>query len=642
MDTRVAISFDTETHLFRPGSMAPPVVCLSSASVAEGVELRDAHAGSVWLAGKLEEAIAKRAVVIGHNVGYDFACLLDRDPSFFLGPLIWRAYDAKGIHCTKTRERLIDIARGSRFAVDEEGSVYRKGHSLADISKARLGIEMDKDTWRTNYEQLDGIPIEKWPQGARDYAMGDADATLAVWATQEEEIDRDFPHYKLWSAEVGRQSAFAFALQLMKCRGIMVDQPRVRELRSRLGDKMVNGLEVLRAAGLIDPKKGSKKMEAIRDAVLRSWRGDGDVPRTPKGAISTAADTLEQCTDPALVTLVEYAHAEKILSTFVSKLEAAGELPIHADTDCLGADSGRTSCRGPNLQQQPREPGVRECFRARDGMVLIACDYDSQELRALAQVLVNMVGKSALAVRYQDDPDYDPHTDFAATLLGVSYEEALAAKRAKDPKVIDWRQRAKAANFGFPGGMGAEKFTLYARGYGLDLDLGQANQLRDQWFRQWPEMRRYFDIIGKLTETGDAEIQQEFSGRLRGRCPFPAAANTKFQGLGADITKSALWEVTKRSYGAPGTEGSALLGCRPVIFVHDELIIEAPQEYAHEAAVELDRVMCEAMQELTPDVPARASPALMRNWSKKADAAFDGAGRYIAWEDRPKEKEKAA
>ena len=95
------------------------------------------------------------------------------------------------------------------------------------------------------------------------------------------------------------------------------------------------------------------------------------------------------------------------------------------------------------------------------------------------------------------------------------------------------------------------------------------------------------------------------------------------------------------SDGAPGTEGSALYGCRPVVFVHDEIIVEAPEEYAHEAAVETDRVMCEAMQEVTPHVPARASPALMRNWSKKADAVFDADGRYIAWEDRPKQ-EKAA
>lgn len=619
--------------------MAPKIVCVSTATREEGVSIYGPSEGAGRLAPELARAAEGGTIVVGHNVAYDMTCLLARDDEA-LAPAIWRAYDELGVHCTRVRERLIDIARGSRFDVNEEGAFFRKELSLAGIAKARLGIEMDKDTWRTNYAQLDGVPIHLWPEGAKDYAMLDADATLAVWHAQEEHIAAEFPGYAAWTAEAGRQAAYDFALRLMKCHGVEIDRPRVLELRDKLHARMAEGLEHLKAAGLIDPKKGSKKMAAIRELVSSTWGGDGEVPRTGKGSISTAAETLEQCHHPALVALVDYAHSEKILSTFVDRLEAAGNLPIHADFDVLGADSGRTSSRGPNLQQQPREPGVRECFKARDGFVLIACDYDSQELRTLAQVLVAMTGKSALAARYQEDPDYDPHTDFASTLLHIDYTEALRRKATKDPEFADWRQRSKIANFGLPGGMGAKTLRIYARGYGLELDQAESEQLREAWFRQWPEMRRYFDIIGNLTQSGEATMEQLYSGRLRGRCPFPAAANTLFQGLGADVTKSALWEVSKRCYGAPGTEGSDLLGCRPVVMIHDELIVEAPIEYAHEAAVELERVMCAAMEELTPNVPARASPALMLNWSKKADAAFDKDGRYIPWEWR--EQKEAA
>jgi len=191
--------------------------------------------------------------------------------------------------------------------------------------------------------------------------------------------------------------------------------------------------------------------------------------------------------------------------------------------------------------------------------------------------------------------------------------------------------------FGFPGGMGATKFRLYARGYGLELSQADAERLKAKYFEFEPCARDYFGIIANLTERGDATMTQLYSGRLRGRCHFPAAANTLFQGLAADASKSALWEVTKRCHGAPGTEGSALFGCRPVVFLHDEILMEAPEEYAHEAAIELSEVMCRAMEELTPDVPARASAALMRRWSKGAYAAHDQDGRYICWEDRPKE-----
>ena len=133
---------------------------------------------------------------------------------------------------------------------------------------------------------------------------------------------------------------------------------------------------------------------------------------------------------------------------------------------------------------------------------------------------------------------------------------------------------------------------------------------------------------------GGVQVEQLYSGRLRGACEYTQAANTYFQGLGSDASKSALWEVTKRCFGAPGTEGLALFGCRPVAFVHDEIIVEAPEEYAHEAAEEIERVMVAAQEELTPDVPAAASPAIMRAWSKKADAVRDASGRLIPWEDR--------
>ncbi len=79
-----------------------------------------------------------------------------------------------------------------------------------------------------------------------------------------------------------------------------------------------------------------------------------------------------------------------------------------------------------------------------------------------------------------------------------------------------------------------------------------------------------------------------------------------------------------------------MYGCRPVCFIHDEIIMETPIAQAHEAALEQERVMCEAMSMYTPDIPIRASPALMRRWYKGADRAFDAHGRLIPWEPKKK------
>lgn len=622
-EQRERVSFDLETRLFRPGYMAPRPVCVSVARNGKPSALYSFEDGARYLAGALEQAALGHVLIVGQNVAYDFACLLEHAPD--LAPLIWRAYDALGVHCTMTRERLIQIANGQAGA---------QGLSLAELAFERLGVALDKTTWRTGYEALEHLPIERWPEGARQYAINDARVTLGVWEHQEAEVTRALPQYKAWSDECGRQSAFAFALHLMGVRGIEVDQARVRELRVTVDGLLQEHSRELVREGLQDGKTGAKKLKLIRERVESSWSGEGELPRTEKGAIQTSGEVLEQCTDPALVALVAYSSAEKLSSAFVSKLEATGADPIHARYRVLGANSGRTSCSDPNVQQQPRAPGVRECFQARAGFVLIACDFDSQEMRTFAQVTQAIVGRSRLADRYREDPHFDPHTEFAAGLLKIEYAEAMRRKAAKDPELLDRRQQSKAANFGYPGGMGPASFRAFARGYGLALSLDESKAIREAWLVAWPEAREYFNAIGNWTRQGGAQIEQLYSGRLRGGCEYTQAANTLFQGLGADASKSALWEVTKRCFGAPGTEGSALFGCRPVAFVHDEIIVEAPQEYAHEAAEEIERVMIAAQEELTPDVPAAASPALMRHWSKKADAARDAAGRYICWEDR--------
>jgi DNA polymerase I-like protein with 3'-5' exonuclease and polymerase domains len=346
----------------------------------------------------------------------------------------------------------------------------------------------------------------------------------------------------------------------------------------------------------------------------------------------------ELCDHPALSAAVDYAHTEKLLSGFVAKLEDAGDMPIHANVHVLGADTGRMSASGPNLHQQPREPGVRECFVARPGFVLVSCDYDGQEVRGMGEIRTIKLGKSMLADKYRDDPGFDPHGYFAGTMYGISYAQALALKQTKDPIFKERRQIAKSANLGFQYGMGPAKYMAYAKGYGVNVDFASAKQLHGQYRAVWPDARDLFNLVANMTKHGEIQVSVPYVGRLRGGCGYTQVGNTWVQGFCADITKSALWEVTKRCYGAPGTEGSALYGCRPLIVPHDEILMEAPEEYAHEAAVELEQVMNAAQEELTPHVPSRASPALMRNWSKGADAAFGPDGRYICWEDRKKEK----
>jgi hypothetical protein len=84
-----------------------------------------------------------------------------------------------------------------------------------------------------------------------------------------------------------------------------------------------------------------------------------------------------------------------------------------------------------------------------------------------------------------------------------------------------------------------------------------------------------------------------------------------------------------------------MYGCRPVLFVHDEIILEAPDEQADAAARELEKVMVEIYQRYTPAVKITADAHLMKRWSKDAEAVLDHRGKLIPWEPPQDEDERA-
>lgn len=348
--------------------------------------------------------------------------------------------------------------------------------------------------------------------------------------------------------------------------------------------------------------------------------------------VKTGADEIAPCVDtPFLDAIVKRDANIKILNTYLRHFDRGVHGPMLTSPQVL-VETGRTSWRNSNLQNLPQRPGVRECIVARPGYVLSACDYDSLELRTLAQTLYSLFGRSSLAEKYRENPDYDPHTAFAARLMRISEEAALALKKADDPTLLAFRQRAKAANFGYPGGMGAESFRALARGYGLELSLKEAQELKEQWLRQVPEMELFFRYMGNATRGGSGAITLPLSKRTRGRCMFTAACNYTFQGSASDGGKAAMFEIARECYTMPD---SPLYGSHLLIFVHDEFICEHPEEKGHEAVQRIQEIAIEQMEKhSSPYVPIRAGGHLMRRWYKKAKETYDENGRLIPWEPK--------
>jgi hypothetical protein len=615
-------AFDFETALIEPGLQAPPPVCMSVASESSSEVTKN-----FWV-DRIVYAISEDKNMIGANTAFDLTVAASAQPEIM--PAIFRAYDRDLITDVSIRQKLIDIALGE----------YRQhgGYSLAALSKRLLERELEKeDTWRLRYWELVDVPLEEWPQDAIDYSRLDAETTRDVYLAQEEEL-----------ANVGRlcvlddqfrQARADFALKLATAWGLRTDAAGVAKLRLECETRQAELRDRLLEEGLLrwQKKKGERVISrCVRKAQARMLEINPEARLTAKGKeldcrevkyISVDAEACEDSGDPVLEHYTEYSQLGNLLSGHVVAMEKGITTPIHTHFEVL-LETGRTSSSKPNVQNVRRAPGARECFVPREGWVYIACDFDKAELHTLAQVCINLFGRSVLGDTLNNG--YDPHVRFGARLANTSYDDLLARVAAKEDTAKEWRQRAKPGNFGFPGGMGPNGMRRYAKStYGVILTADESQHLYDGWREEYPVVSQdYLGWIRNLTSgSGHTTIEHFGSKRWRGRVPYCTAANSFFQGMSADGMKAALWEVCKKCY-LPGT---ALYGCRVVNEVHDEIIVEAPVAQASDAAWEMQNTMIDAYNTYTPDVPVKATPALMDRWSKSAETIVDEYGQLQVW-----------
>jgi DNA polymerase I-like protein with 3'-5' exonuclease and polymerase domains len=341
-------------------------------------------------------------------------------------------------------------------------------------------------------------------------------------------------------------------------------------------------------------------------------------------------EACEDSGDPILEAYAELSSLGKVMSTDAPMLR----MPIVQTRFEVLQDTGRTGSSKPNVQNIRRLPGIRECFVARPGTLIVDADYSMIELHTWAQVCIWMLGRSRLAELI--NAGVDPHLSMGARIIGVTYEHAKAHKRDKEIK--EARQLAKPVNFGLPGGMGARGLQRYAKkSFGIDRPLADWENLRALWLTEYPEAQPYFDAIrsrhgwrfdfaygGEVTT-----VQHWVSGRYRGRVDYCAACNGGFQGLAVDLAKDAGFQISRECYD-PAAE-SMLFGSRIVNFVHDQFLVECPEACAASCAVRIREIMEGVSPVWLPDVPAKCEPALCRYWSKETEPTYNAEGSLVAW-----------
>ena len=292
----------------------------------------------------------------------------------------------------------------------------------------------------------------------------------------------------------------------------------------------------------------------------------------------------------------------KLNSTYVEGLRkqvnpATGR--VHTTFVQSAAATGRLSSREPNLQNIPvrGEQGaqIRQAFVADPGNIFISGDYSQIELRLLAHFSEDPILLQAFLA------GEDIHRQTAAEVFGLHPEFVSP----------EMRRQAKAINFGIIYGMSA---------FGLARQLGISQRLAQDF------INRYFErhtLVKKYLEEVLASARIEgWVTTMRGRRrPIPnlhssnrnlrqeaerSAINMPLQGSAADLIKEAMLTVEEQLM-------KRRLSGRLLLQIHDELLLEAPQEEL-DITVQAVRMAMEGVALLK--VPLLIDILIGKNWGE--------------------------
>lgn len=298
-------------------------------------------------------------------------------------------------------------------------------------------------------------------------------------------------------------------------------------------------------------------------------------------------------------TLRRYRDAHTKVSrygrTWDQFVEADGR--VYADWVQLGTDTGRTACRKPNLQQIPRYvPGQvehRKCVVPAPGHVFVKCDVSQFQLRIATQQSRDSLLMEAYA------KGRDIHTVTAAMLTGKPMEACTKADR----------QVAKSANFGLLFGMGWRGLKGYALAeFGLNYSDKEARTYHTKFFQAYPDLVRWHRACHQQWKW---ESRSRLGRRRLFRKPVSDTfrVNTPVQGDEADGMKLAMARLWERRREVGGV-------ARPVLFVHDEIVLECEAAYAEPVARWVDALMVEAITPVLAPVPAVCDPKILTSWAE--------------------------
>ena len=433
---------------------------------------------------------------------------------------------------------------------------------------------------------------------ATNYAAEDADITLQLHKNLSPQIA---DHQGLQHVYRNIEMPAMHVLYAMERNGVLLDCDLLRVQSNVLGARLAD-LEALTYQAADQPfnLNSPKQIQEILFDKLK-------LPvkkKTPSGLPSTDEEVLQELAldYPLPKLLLEYRAMAKLKSTYADKLprmvnSRTGR--VHTSYSQAVAITGRLASSDPNLQNIPvRSPEgrrIREAFVASNGFHIVAADYSQIELRIMAHLSKDEGLLKAFA------NNEDVHRATASEIFAVQPDSVSSEQR----------RYAKVINFGLIYGMSS--FGLAKQ---LNVERGAAQAYIDRYFARYPGVKNYMDST-RLQAKEQGYVETVFGRRLwlpeinsgngmRRQGAERAAINAPMQGTAADIIKLAMIAVQ-------GWIEKERLNTRLIMQVHDELVLEVPDEELQLVKERLPQLMSGAAR---LSVPLLVELGAGKNWEE--------------------------
>jgi len=547
LDKYPSIAFDTETTSTDP--MLAELVGISlSVQEGEGFYIPVGHKSSEPQLEKEQVLEALRPALtdankekVGHNLKYDGLVLTQQGLS--PQPYTFDTMIAEWLlHPESRRLGLKDMA--------DEYLHIQMTHIEDLIGKGKGQISMAE------------VPISR----AADYAAADAEICVHLRPLLQEKLDQQNVSKLFYELEM----PLVPVLAEMERAGIGLDALFLDDMSVEISERLENiNNDVYKAVGYPFNLNSTQQLSKALFETLKLEPPDRR-KKTSSGHYSTSASVLESIRSQheAVEWLLEYRELSKLKSTYLEALPkqinpSTGR--VHTSFNQTGSVTGRMASSNPNLQNIPTrsEIGrkVRKAFIADEGMQLLSVDYSQIELRVVA----HMSGDEAMLETFRKGQDI--HAATAAAIYGVGLDEVSGGQR----------RHAKAINFGLIYGM-----SSFGLSRTTDLTLAEAEDFVKAYFDQYPKVKEYLDGLRKSAASqGYVEtllgrrryfpnLSMQMNNNLRQR-EEREAINAPVQGTAADIIKLAMIRM-------PSELEKQGLSARMLLQVHDELVLECPQD----------------------------------------------------------------